>query len=73
MCRLVQLRLDDSNYLKNPEYGRILQAYFQNTKKQLPMSFVRFHAGWLDEWYVANRQYQQAHEFIRYIFLNNKI
>ena len=37
------------------------------------MSFVRFHAGWLDEWYVANRQYQQAHEFIRYIFLNNKI
>ena len=37
-------------------------------KKKLPTSFVRFHAVWLDEWYVANRQYRQAHEFIRYFF-----
>lgn len=73
MCRLVQFRQDDPNYLKNPEYGQILQSCFQNMKKKLPTSFVRFHAVWLDEWYVANRQYRQAHEFIRYFFLNNKI
>ena len=26
MCRLVQFRQDDPNYLKNPEYGQILQS-----------------------------------------------
>ena len=70
ICELIRIRLDDANYLKNPEYGNILIACIRSMKKQLPMGFVQFHAGWLEEWYVANRQYHKAHEVLRTFFIN---
>ena len=65
ICELIRIRLDDANYLKNPEYGNILIACIRSMKNNSPMGFVQFHAGWLEEWYVANRQYHKAHEVLR--------
>lgn len=72
ICELVRIRLDDANYLKNPAYGETLIDCIRSMKKQLPMGFVQFHAGWLEEWYVANRQYHKAHEVLRTFFINRK-
>lgn len=72
MCCLANIRLNDTNYLKNPEYGKLLHISFRNMKKRMPESFFRFHAAWLEEWYVANRQYQKAHEILGSIFQYSK-
>ncbi len=71
MCQLVRFRLEDPHYVKNPQYGSTLISCIRSQGKLFPMSFVRFHARWLEEWYTANRQYQKAYETVRSIFLEN--
>ena len=71
MCALVQMRLDDPNYLKNPAYGEALRLCVRNQKRYLSMGFVWFQTRWLLEWYTANRQYQKAYDVLRNIYLNN--
>ena len=41
--------------------------------RRLEYELVMENLSLIHIWYVANRQYRQAHEFIRYFFLNNKI
>lgn len=70
MCQLVRFRLDDPNYLKNQDYGDLLISCVQRLGALFHMNFVRAHAVYLEEWYVANRQYQKAYDVTRTIFLN---
>lgn len=72
MCRLVRFRLDDPNYLKNRDYGNLLISCVHRLGELFHMNFVRAHAAYLEEWYVANRQYQKAYDVMRTIFLNGK-
>ena len=34
------------------------------------MGFLQFYAAWLEEWYLANRQYRKAHDVLRTFFIN---
>lgn len=72
ICDLVHIRLDDSNYLKNPKYGQMLISCIGSMKNQFPMGFVQFYADWLEEWYIANRQYSKAHEVLRTFFIKRE-
>ncbi|MGM9641312.1 MAG: tetratricopeptide repeat protein [Faecousia sp.] len=70
-CQLVRFRLDDPDYLKNPEYGKALCACIRELKKNYATNFARFHARWLLEWYTANRQYQKAYDLLLEISTNH--
>lgn len=72
MCSLVRFRLEDPNYLKNQRYGESLMSCVQRLGELFHMNFVRAHASYLEEWYVANRQYQKAYDVLRMIFLDRK-
>lgn len=72
ICELIHIRLDDEDYLKNPEYGRILIGCVRSMKNLFPTGFTQFHASWLVEWYEANRQYHKANEVLRAFFLSAK-
>lgn len=72
ICELIHIRLDDPNYLRNPEYGRILVLCIRSMKNRFPIGFTQFYASWLVEWYEANRQYHKANEILRSIFINRK-
>lgn len=72
ICDLVRIRLDDTNYLKNLDYGRNLIACIRSMRNLFPIGFTQFHASWLVEWYEANRQYHKANEVLRTIFLGRK-
>lgn len=72
ICALVRIRLDDLGYLKNPEYGRILIDCIRSMKDRFPTGFTQLHAGWLVEWYEANRQYHKANELLRSMFLSQR-
>ena len=62
MCALVRYRLEHPEYLRDEAYGNILVSAYTEMKKQLPNGYVLFHQPWMEEWYVANRQYKQAYE-----------
>ena len=68
--QLVHIRLENPNYLKDPEYGGILISCIHSMKSSLPMGFLQFYAAWLEEWYLANRQYRKAHDVLRTFFIN---
>ncbi|MBR3873090.1 MAG: tetratricopeptide repeat protein [Clostridia bacterium] len=65
MCMLVRKRLENPNYLHDPAYGEMLLNAYADMQKELPNGFVLFHRPWVEEWYVANRQYKQAYEVKR--------
>lgn len=62
MCMLVRFRLDHPDYLHEEAYGSKLISACMEMKKQLPNGYLLFHRPWMEEWYVANRQYRQAYE-----------
>lgn len=72
-CQLVRFRLDDPDYLKNPEYGKALCACIREMKKNYATNFAKSHARWLLEWYTANRQYQKAYDLLLEISTTNPV
>ena len=69
---IIRIRLGDPNYLKNVEYGRILARTVRSMKSRFPRNFVQLYAGWLVEWYEANRQYHKANTVLHTVFLNTR-
>lgn len=65
MCQLVRYRLEHPEYLKDAAYGEMLLRIFETLRRELPMGYVLFHLPWVEEWYVANRQYRQAWQLMR--------
>lgn len=61
-CALVRFRLEHPAYLHNDTYGKMLLTAYRDMKKELPNGYALFHQPWVEEWYVANRQYKQAYE-----------
>lgn len=62
LCALVRYRLEHPAYLRDPAYGEQLLSLFRQMQDQLPHGFALFHLPWVEEWYIANRQYKQAYE-----------
>lgn len=62
MCALVRYRLEHPEYLHDETYGSMLVSAYTEMKKELPNGYALFHQPWVEEWYVANRQYKQAYE-----------
>ncbi len=67
MCDLVRYRLTHPDYLKEAPYGDMLLAMYRDMQKELSNGYALFHQRWVEEWYVANRQYKQAYELKRKI------
>ena len=65
MCDLVRYRLEHPDYLKDADYGNLLLTMYQDMQKELSNGYVLFHQRWVEEWYVATRQYKQAYELKR--------
>lgn len=65
MCRIVQFRLENADYLKCAEYGEMLLGCFERCRASLPVGYASFHLPWVLEWYTASRKYKQAYELIR--------
>jgi len=65
MCDLVRYRLENPAYLKEADYGTMLLNLYQDMQKELSNGYALFHQRWVEEWYVANRQYKQAYELKR--------
>lgn len=65
MCELVRYRLEHPDYLKEAAYGELLLTMYQDMQKGLPNGYALFHQRWVEEWYVATRQYKQAYELKR--------
>ncbi len=59
MCRTVQIRLTDPNYLASQDYGASLMRTFDLCRKYRPVGFCLFHKPWMVEWYEHHRQYKQ--------------
>ena len=62
MCDLVRYRLEHPAYLQEQAYGTMLLGMYQAMQKELSNGYALFHRRWVEEWYVANRQYKQAYE-----------
>jgi len=62
MCDLVRYRLEHPSYLQEAAYGQMLLPMYKEMQNELPNGYALFHQRWLEEWYVANRQYKQAYE-----------
>lgn len=62
MCRLVRYRLTHPGYLHDAAYGKLLTDCFARMRRELPKGYAGFHLPWVEEWYLANRQYKQAYE-----------
>ena len=43
----------------------VYKRQFETLRRELPMGYVLFHLPWVEEWYVANRQYRQAWQLMR--------
>ena len=65
MCALVRYRLEHPEYLHHETYGSMLVSAYTEMKKELPNGYALFHQPWVEEWYVASRQYKQAYELKR--------
>lgn len=65
MCALVRFRLEDEDYLRNGDYGRLLLSLFDRCRRELPIGYAVFHLPWVAEWYTAARQYRAAYELLR--------
>ena len=62
MCSVVRYRLEHQNYLQDDNYGEMLLSMYRDMQKELANGYALFHRRWVEEWYVANRQYKQAYE-----------
>ena len=62
MCALVRYRLEHPDYLHDTVYGEALLSLYDGIKRELSSGFALFHQPWVEEWYVASRQYKQAYE-----------
>lgn len=65
MCDLIRYRLTHPDYLRDAVYGEMLLSAYADMGKELPHGYALFHQPWMEEWYVANRQYKQAYELRR--------
>ena len=65
MCDLIRYRLEHPGYLRDAAYGEMLLSAYADMEKELPHGYALFHQPWMEEWYVANRQYKQAYELRR--------
>lgn len=65
MCSLVRYRLENPDYLRDAAYGQMLLSAYADMERELPHGYAMFHQPWMEEWYVANRQYKQAYELRR--------
>lgn len=65
MCDLIRYRLEHPDYLRDACYGEMLLSAYADMEKELPHGYALFHQPWMEEWYVANRQYKQAYELRR--------
>lgn len=64
MCRLVRMRLENSDYLQDPLYGEVLMDCFAQCRAELPIGYAVFHLPWVLEWLKATRQYKKAYELM---------
>ena len=64
MCRLVRMRLENSDYLQDPLYGNRLMDCFAQCRAELPIGYAVFHLPWVLEWLKASRQYKKAYELM---------
>lgn len=64
-CQLVRYRLEHPDYLRDQAYGDLLISAYRDMQQELPHGFALFHQPWVEEWYVATRQYKQAYELKR--------
>lgn len=62
MLDVVEYRLLHADYLHRSEYGEQLLSCFRTIRQELPHGYAVFHQPWVEEWYIANRQYKQAYE-----------
>lgn len=65
MCALVRFRVENTEYLKDAAYGKLLLETFETLKKSMPAGYARFHLPWVEEWCTANRKYRMAYEITR--------
>lgn len=65
MLDLVEYRLLHANFARDPSYGALLTDTYTSMQRELPNGYVLFHLPWMEEWYIANRQYKQAYELAR--------
>ena len=61
-CALVRYRLEHPDYVHEQAYGDLLISAYRDMQQELPHGFALFHQPWVEEWYVATRQYKQAYE-----------
>lgn len=65
MCSLVRYRLEHPNYLQDRVYGDMLLGLYRDLLNEFPRGYALFHQPWVEEWYVASRQYKLAYELIK--------
>lgn len=64
MLDIVEMRLDNLNYLDSKEYGEKLIKLFNDLRKNFHAGFAIFHLNFMVEWYKYNRQYKKIIELI---------
>lgn len=65
LCGVVEMRLRNPDYLRDPAYGQALLAAFDRCRRELPIGYAAFHLPRVLEWLTAGRQYKQAYELLR--------
>lgn len=64
-CQVVRYRLTHPGYLHEEAYGALLLGCFAALREAMPQGYAAFHLPWVEEWYLANRQYKQAWALLR--------
>lgn len=64
ICRVVEIRLTDENYLDNELYGKTLVKCFELMKANKPVGFCIFHMPWMLEYLEHKRKYKQAYTLL---------
>ncbi len=64
ICRIVEIRLNNDNYLDCEEYGRVLVNCFKEMRAKMPVGFCIFHMPWMLEYLEHKRKYKQAYELL---------
>lgn len=65
MCQVVRYRVEHPGYRQDPAYGALLLDCFAMLREKFPQGYAGFHLPWVEEWYIANRQYKQAWALLR--------
>lgn len=64
MCRIVEIRLNDDNYLDSEEYGNTLMNCFEAMRAERPVGYCIFHMPWMLEYLEYKRKYKQAYRLL---------